>query len=451
MTTEIGRVLPRRRLLELAAMGAGASLALPLTNPPAADATLLPSGAVPAPTGNAATDTANLQTALNSAGDVVLAPGTYVQNATLTVPSGTVLEGAGVGVTILQAAPGFGDIPQIENVDVSGGNTQITIKALTIDGNKAQQNSDNAKHGIWLQRVSNGFIENVECKNVDGHGIRVDGQGVITRDFRFANVEVHNNSQIGLYATWAIRNVEYVNVLAYANGSHGVELDHSEAKVANIDAHSNGGSGIFIRNVFGCIYNNLDATRNGQHGILVQGMTDSLGTDWFAANNSTNSASTYHDVYFSGDATLSFGITNQAVIIGLVAGPNGQFGATTEGYGLYVADPSSGSIGDLKIFGALVGAGTTGTFRQPSPSGNLVIVDFPTTTANLRWWIGNGLATPNGFKLGTSSSHKIGFLGAAPAVQQAGGAATAGPTYTSTEQSMLQSVYDCLRTFGLLS
>ena len=49
------------------------------------------------------------------------------------------------------------------------------------------------------------------------------------------------------------------------------------------------------------------------------------------------------------------------------------------------------------------------------------------------------------------SSSMIGFLGAGAAVRQTGGAATAGGTYGSTEQTMLQKSYDCLRTFGLLT
>jgi len=51
----------------------------------------------------------------------------------------------------------------------------------------------------------------------------------------------------------------------------------------------------------------------------------------------------------------------------------------------------------------------------------------------------------------TSTVPKIGFLGAPAAVQQTGGSATAGGTYTATEQAMLQAAYDCLRTFGYLS
>lgn len=52
---------------------------------------------------------------------------------------------------------------------------------------------------------------------------------------------------------------------------------------------------------------------------------------------------------------------------------------------------------------------------------------------------------------GSGSAAMIGFLGAAAAVQQTGGAATAGNTYTATEKSMLQKVYDMGRTFGFLS
>lgn len=45
----------------------------------------------------------------------------------------------------------------------------------------------------------------------------------------------------------------------------------------------------------------------------------------------------------------------------------------------------------------------------------------------------------------------VSFLGAAAAAQQTGGAQTAGATWTSTEQGMLQTAYDALRTFGFLT
>jgi hypothetical protein len=61
------------------------------------------------------------------------------------------------------------------------------------------------------------------------------------------------------------------------------------------------------------------------------------------------------------------------------------------------------------------------------------------------------LDTTNGTKIGTSTSQKLGFYNATPVVQQTGGANTAGVIYSSTEQTMLQTAYNCLRTLGLLS
>jgi hypothetical protein len=61
------------------------------------------------------------------------------------------------------------------------------------------------------------------------------------------------------------------------------------------------------------------------------------------------------------------------------------------------------------------------------------------------------IGTATGLQIGTASSQKIGFLGASPAVQQTGGALTAGATYTTNEQSMLAKAFNALRTFGLLS
>jgi hypothetical protein len=46
----------------------------------------------------------------------------------------------------------------------------------------------------------------------------------------------------------------------------------------------------------------------------------------------------------------------------------------------------------------------------------------------------------------------IGFYNTTPVTQQASsGPQTAGAVYTSTEQTMLQEMYDALRTYGLLT
>jgi hypothetical protein len=51
----------------------------------------------------------------------------------------------------------------------------------------------------------------------------------------------------------------------------------------------------------------------------------------------------------------------------------------------------------------------------------------------------------------TGTAGALGFFGAVPAARQTGGAAAAGAAYGATEQTMLQTVYDALRTFGFIT
>jgi hypothetical protein len=59
------------------------------------------------------------------------------------------------------------------------------------------------------------------------------------------------------------------------------------------------------------------------------------------------------------------------------------------------------------------------------------------------------LGTTTGTQIATAANQKLGFYGATPVVRPTMGAATAGASYTSTEQSMLQAVYNAVRTLGL--
>jgi hypothetical protein len=59
------------------------------------------------------------------------------------------------------------------------------------------------------------------------------------------------------------------------------------------------------------------------------------------------------------------------------------------------------------------------------------------------------VGTSTGLQIATSSTQKLGFFGATPVVRPTMGAATAGATYTSAEQAMLNAVYSAVRTLGL--
>lgn len=65
---------------------------------------------------------------------------------------------------------------------------------------------------------------------------------------------------------------------------------------------------------------------------------------------------------------------------------------------------------------------------------------------------GGGFLVEDVATLFTAIGSEIGFFGATPVVQQASsGAATAGGTYTATEQAMIQEMYNALRAYGLLT
>ena len=57
--------------------------------------------------------------------------------------------------------------------------------------------------------------------------------------------------------------------------------------------------------------------------------------------------------------------------------------------------------------------------------------------------------TSTGTQIGTAASQKLGFFGKTPVVQPALGSATAGTSYTTNEQAMLNAVYAAFRSLGL--
>ena len=362
-------------------------------------------------------DSTGIQAAIAAAavvsGSVYIPAGVYVLGAGLTIPSKVRLFGDGTQQTYLWLADGV-DEDVVANADVSGGNSYIEIRGLTVDGNSAGQTGSGLNHGIRLTRVDHFVIDDVEVYDADGHGIRVDGQGVETSYGVVNNVVCRSNTVYGLYITYAMRCIQTTCVKAYQNGSHGVVFDHSDSQADNINARANGGYGIFIRNVFGYQFSNLKAVLNDQHGIYVQGMTYSQGVNWTANNNSQASSGTYHNFFFSGSSALSYGVTDKCIILNCLSLPQANYGTTKEGYALYVDD---GCTSDLKILGGIFATGVTGIIRQPGSPGSFVLLDFPSATKNFRLWAAD-LAFPNGTKLGTSAAQLWGINGATPATTQ---------------------------------
>jgi len=59
------------------------------------------------------------------------------------------------------------------------------------------------------------------------------------------------------------------------------------------------------------------------------------------------------------------------------------------------------------------------------------------------------VGTGTGTRIGTATGQKLGFYGATPVAQQTMGALTAGGSYSSNEQTMLQTLWNVMRSLGL--
>lgn len=217
----------------------------------------------------------------------------------------------------------------IANVDADKGNHHIEIVGGVIDGNRKGQGVGDF-HGILLVRAQQVRIADLDVVNCSGDGIRLTGKGKHTRDVQLRNLRLIDNNRCGLNVMWAERNIFVSDIYAIGNKEVGIRSDHSEGLYQNICANSNKGHGIFIRNIFGGTYNNLTASRNGGMGIHVQGMVCSRGSNWGAHNNSTQKPGKHADIFFDGNATLSYGVSRMTVLNNITAGPYHQYGPAPE-------------------------------------------------------------------------------------------------------------------------
>ncbi|MFN3834533.1 MAG: right-handed parallel beta-helix repeat-containing protein [Glycocaulis sp.] len=271
---------------------------------------------------------------LEQAGDrpvaITLAPGQYPLNRPLRLPSRSSLTGSGQGVSVLVARQAMEAL--VTNRDHEAGNAHISLGGFSVDC--ARQ----ADHGVLSIRTADLHMERIGARRCRQTGIRVSGHGEITRGAVLEALTARDNAGHGIVIMWAARNTRYSNLYASGNGQTGIVIDHSEGSAVNLHADGNRLDGIFIRNVFAVTATNLVATRNGRHGIYVQGMVASAGSAWTAQGNSRSEPGAHDELHFTADGQLSYGMTRNSVIHGVVLGAyiNGV-GEPTARHGLYIA------------------------------------------------------------------------------------------------------------------
>ena len=337
-----------------------------------------------------------------SGGKVLLLAGTYTIDGTIAIPSNTTLQGVGSGSTIFSLA-GAASFNLIENSDQTGGNTNITIRDLKIDGNKDNVtgardsiefdevgtgtgttavigftidsvNIVNSRTiGIQLVDVSNSVIQNSSAINGNSTGVEIN----TAYGLRIANNDFSGNAGgENLELTTVQDSVVSGNILngqtVAGSGSLHINGSSTENTINNNIINNNAGRGVYVsgstsRNT---ISNNV-IHDNSQEGIeLGNAISTSIIGNNFNDNDSGGSSSSI----FLNNADNSIVANN---FINESGGTEAiTIGASTDN--AYIADNVITGTGGIS------NSGTNTTYaNQEDDNGNLMLQAESGNTINL--------------------------------------------------------------------
>ncbi|HKI21542.1 MAG TPA: hypothetical protein VKA15_26845 [Isosphaeraceae bacterium] len=120
--------------------------------------------------------------------------------------------------------------------------------------------------------------------------------------------------------------------------------------------------------------------------------------------------------------------------------------ATTQKLGFYGATPIVQPAGSTDLRTALINLGlyASGGATPLNLNGGVLSAGSATIADG-----GNvSVGTTTGTQIGTATNQKLAFYGKTPVIQQTMGSMSAGNSYSSNEQTMLQTLWNLMRTLG---
>jgi nitrous oxidase accessory protein NosD len=255
---------------------------------------------------NCSEDAANIQQAIEdmaeAGGTIFLRAGIYAlagsihinrSNVTIYGEQGTILrldDHINQPVILVGSAK---NVPQaIDTIQ------NIKIADLEIDGNKDNQDSEDAKDREWIK--NNGIdiraVMNLRVDNVNIHDARSGGLVVSWNSSRIviSNASFHDNYYDGI-ALYTSEDIIVSNIISYGNKSAGISLDNELKFVSFNGGHirNNTKEGIFVRNSADINFHDLMIEGNQQDGA-------------FLANNDQEPADTgVKRIFFQGCSFLN--------------------------------------------------------------------------------------------------------------------------------------------------
>ena len=287
--------------------------------------------------------------ALPSAGGTVyLMDGTYIADGSVSIPSNVTLAGAGPGATMLKQKDSSGIVDMVVNSNTSSGNDAITVRDLTVDGNKASNPSSSdciffSKVGTSLSSKGS-VINNVVAQNCAYTAIYA---------YNSYNTAITQSRAISSYigmSTFSSNNVMISNSVSASN-SFGVNASGSSVTVTNSLIQNNATTGLDVESgsdvtatgnvisggggdgVFAWLASRMNLTGNTisnnlSNGIRVREVNNALISSNTIYNNGGSGADSGIQLYTSGSSSYA-GTTITGNVITDTAGT---------GYAIDIAD-----------------------------------------------------------------------------------------------------------------
>ncbi|MBM6581641.1 right-handed parallel beta-helix repeat-containing protein [Microvirga sp. BT689] len=169
----------------------------------------------------------------------------------ISMLSGTALQGAGMGKTVVKVADGWaGDLTGVVRTPFDQVTSNVGVFDLTIDGNRAATTGKidgfytGVRPGSPLQD-SDIHVSRVEVMNCSGYGFDPHEQ---TLRLTIENSVSHGNGLDGFVADYIVNGI-YRNNIAYGNDRHGFNITTTTTGLLlqNNIAYSNGSTGLVVQ------------------------------------------------------------------------------------------------------------------------------------------------------------------------------------------------------------
>lgn len=227
-------------------------------------------------------DSAAIQAAIDAAelaggGTVFFPSGTAVIGSTIIVGSNMTLAGVGWSSVLLLADAADVDMIRNENFsNIGTGDTNITIRDLKIDGNRANQTAGADVHGIAFdadETERNTYVNllNLWVTSCEGHGIHPKGTNYLT----VQNVVSESNGVSGdiLFHNFYLLRNDHIDIrgLKTANcvSGRGAKLTRCQYGYAQIESNNDADDGIVISGDSHFLHCDFVSYSSGDSGVQV--------------------------------------------------------------------------------------------------------------------------------------------------------------------------------------